>query len=156
MRALILGLVLSGCVAAPIPISIGSGSTPQQVRNLSAAAAPDAAFDAQLKSARNQPIAYNADLAAVARAHAADMAARGYFSHTSPEGVSSGARAATVGIPACGIGENIAMGQVTSDEVFKGWMASGSHRRNMLNPRMASYGLGRAGDTWVLMLYAPC
>jgi uncharacterized protein YkwD len=155
MRALVIGLALSGCIVVPIPIPVGTMSAPQ-VRNLSAVAAPDAAFDAQLKTARSQPIAYNADLAAVARAHAADMAARGYFSHTSPEGVGSGARAAKAGIPACGIGENIATGQVTSAEVFAGWMASGGHRRNMLNPRMASYGLGRAGDTWVMLLYAPC
>lgn len=155
MRALLIGLALSGCIAVPIPIPVATISAPQ-VRSLSAAVATDAAFDAQLKSVRNQPIAFNAKLASVARAHAADMEARGYFSHSSPEGVAAGARAAAVGIPACGIGENIAQGQVTSDEVFKGWMASGGHRRNMLNPRMASYGLGRVGDTWVLMLYAPC
>lgn len=155
MRALVMILGLTACVAIPIPIPMVSVSAPQ-VRTLAASSAPDAGFDAQLVNARGKPIAHNTQLAAVARAHAADMVARSYFSHNTPEGVGSGARAAAAGIPACGIGENIAFGQTSSAEVFAGWMASGGHRRNMLNPRMASYGLGRVGDTWVLMLYQPC
>lgn len=155
MRALVFILGLAACVPIPIPIPVGSVSAPQ-VRTLAASSAPDAGFDAQLTTARGRPIAHNTQLAAVARAHAADMATRGYFSHSSPEGSTSGARAAAAGIPACGIGENIAQGQASSAEVFAGWMASGGHRRNMLNPRMAIYGLGRSGDTWVMMLYQPC
>ena len=50
MRALVIGLALSGCIVVPIPIPVGTMSAPQ-VRNLSAVAAPDAAFDAQLKTA---------------------------------------------------------------------------------------------------------
>ncbi|MFT5065321.1 MAG: hypothetical protein ACI9TA_000935 [Reinekea sp.] len=155
MRALVVILGLAACVPIPVPIPMVSVSAPQ-VRTLAASSAPDAGFDAQLTAARGRPIAHNAQLAAVARAHAADMARRGYFSHNSPEGSTSGGRASTAGVPACGIGENIAQGQTSSTQVFAGWMASGGHRRNMLNPRMASYGLGRSGDTWVLMLYQPC
>ena len=155
MRALVLILGLAACVPVLIPIPMTSVSAPQ-ARTLAASQAPDTGFEAQLRNVRSRPIAHNAQLAAVARAHAADMVARSYFSHNSPEGVNSGARAAAVGIPACGIGENIAFGQKSSTEVFAGWMASASHRHNMVNPRMASYGLGRAGNTWVLMMYQPC
>ena len=153
MRVFAMILGLAACV--PVPIPIVTISAPQ-VRTLVSSQAPDAGFDAQFQNVRRKPIAYNAPLSAVARAHAADMDARGYFSHNSPEGISSGARAEAAGIPACGIGENIAKGQTSSAEVFAGWMASEGHRRNMVNPGMASYGLGRAGDTWVLMLYQPC
>lgn len=152
MRFLVLLLALSACVVVPVPISTKSA----QVRTLSAATAPDAAFDAQLQAARSRPIAYNARLAAVARAHAADMQARGYVGHVSPEGKRAGDRAAAAGIPACGIGENVGQGQGSSAEIFAAWMKSRGHRRNMLNPKMASYGLGRAGDHWVLVLYTPC
>ncbi len=155
MRAFALFLGLSACVVVPIPIPVPSGQQ-SQVRSLPAATAPDASFHAQLNGARSKPIAYNARLAAVAQAHAADMEARGYFEHTSPEGARGGDRAAAAGIPACGIGENIAKGQKNSAEAFAAWMTSGAHRRNMENPRMASYGLGHAGDSWVLMLYTPC
>ncbi len=155
MRVLAMILVLGACVPILIPIPIATGSVPQ-VRTLVSSQAPDADFNAQFQNIRGKPIAYNAQLAAVAQAHAADMDARGYFSHNSPEGIGSGARAAAAGIAACGIGENIAKGQTSSAEVFAGWMASDGHRRNMVNTGMASYGLGRAGDTWVLMLYQPC
>lgn len=153
MRVLAMILGLAACVPIPIPMVTVSSS---QVRTLATSQAADPGFDAQLQNVRGKPIAHNAQLAAVARAHAADMAARGYFSHMSPEGRGSGARAAAAGVPSCGIGENIAQGQTSSAEVFAGWMGSSGHRRNMINPRMASYGLGRSGDTWVLMLYQPC
>ena len=155
MRVLAIILGLSACVPIIIPIPIATVSN-QQVRTLVSSQAPDAGFDAQFQNVRSKPIAHNAQLAAVARAHAVDMDRRGYFSHNSPEGISSGARAAAAGIPACGIGESIAKGQMSSAEVFAGWMASEGHRRNMVNTGMASYGLGRAGDTWVLMLYQHC
>lgn len=153
MRAFALVLGLSACVVVPVPIPTFSQGT---VRDLTASAAPDANFHAQLNGARSTPIAYNAQLAAIAQAHAADMEQRGYFDHASPEGQRAADRAATAGLPACGIGENIAQGQTSSDQVFAAWMTSGAHRRNMENPRMKSYGLGRAGDHWVLVLYTPC
>lgn len=153
MRVIAMILGLAACV--PVPIPMVTVSAPQ-VRTLAASQAPDAGFDAQLQNVRSAPITHNAQLAAVARAHAADMNARGYFSHTSPEGLGSGDRATAAGIPACGIGENIASGQTSFADVFAAWMASDGHRRNMVNSRMASYGLGRAGDTWVMMLYQPC
>lgn len=153
MRAFALILGLSACVVVPVPVPTFETA---QLRSLSATTAPDAGFHAQINGVRSKPIRYNAQLAAVAQAHAADMNARGYFDHTSPEGVRGPDRAAAAGIPACGIGENIAQGQKSSAQAFTGWMGSGGHRRNMENPRMASYGLGHAGDTWVLMLYAPC
>ncbi len=153
MRIFALVLGLSACVVVPVPVPTFEAA---QVRSLAAAAAPDAGFHVQLNGARSKPIAYNTQLAAVAQAHAADMEARRYFDHASPEGARSSDRAAAVGIPACGIGENIAQGQKSSAQAFNGWMTSGPHRRNMENPRMASYGLGRAGDSWVLMLYTPC
>lgn len=149
--SLVLGL--SACVVVPVPVATTERA---QVRSLLATTAPDAGFHARLTNARNAPIAYNAQLAAAAQAHAADMNARGYFNHVTPEGTRVQDRAAAVGIPVCGLGENIAKGQKSSAEAFEGWMNSSGHRRNMLNGRMASYGLGRAGDNWVMMLYKPC
>lgn len=155
MRSLIFLLGLQACIIVPVPIPVPTMSQ-APVRNLSTSTAPDTSFHAQLNAVRRQPIAFNAQLSAVARRHAADMQARGYFDHVSPEGARSQDRAAAAGISNCGIGENIAQGQKSWTEVFTAWMNSGGHRRNMLNPRMASYGLGQAGDYWVLMLYTPC
>lgn len=155
MRSLIFLLGLKACIIVPLPMPVPTMSQ-APVRALAATAAPNTRFDAQLNAARSQPISYNAQLAAVAQKHAADMQARSYLSHATPEGTRAKNRAAAAGLPSCGIGENIAQGQKTSDDVFTAWMNSGGHRRNMLNPRMASYGIGQAGDYWVLMLYTPC
>lgn len=150
-------LALGACVPVVIPVPVVST---QSVRAISAQAPSDVGFDRSLAAFRQQqgagPLAFNAQLAKAATAHAKDMLARGYFSHTSPEGTGSGARAAAYGVPACGIGENIASGHKSSAAVFQGWMDSGPHRRNMRNPRMAGYGIGNAGNIWVMMLYAPC
>ncbi|MDG1377244.1 MAG: CAP domain-containing protein [Yoonia sp.] len=156
--SLLAALALGACVPIIVPVPISA--PPKEVRTLTAQAPLDVRFDQVLAKVRQQrnlaPLAFNAQLAAVAQVHAADMVARGYFSHVSPEGANVTARASDRGLPACGLGENIAQGQISAAEVFEGWMGSGPHRRNILNPRMASYGLGRSGDTWVLILYAPC
>lgn len=143
-------------IIVPLPIPAPQG----EVRTLAAQAPSDVVFDQMLANARAQEkltgLTFSAELAELAQSHADDMVARAYFSGATPEGADVTARAAAIGLPACGLGENIALGQVTSAEVFEGWMASGPQRSNMLNPRMASYGLGQAGEKWVLVVYAPC
>lgn len=67
-----------------------------------------------------------------ARRHSQDMAARGYFSHTSPEGLSPSDRAGAAGYPH-GAGENIAAGYRDARAVVDGWLKSAGHCRNMLS-----------------------
>lgn len=157
MTAVVAALALGACVPVIIPVA-GSKSAP--VRSISAQAPTDAGFDQRLSALRSKAgvgqLTYNRQLERAATAHAVDMNRRGYFAHKSPEGVRAGARAQAVGVPSCGIGENIAKGQRTSAEAFQGWLNSGPHRRNLENRTMASYGLGRSGDVWVMMLYMPC
>ena len=81
-------------------------------------------------------------LADVARAHSADMAARDYFSHTTPEGVDSFERAEAAGLSARA--ENIAAGQPTPSAVMDTWMNSAGHRANILDCSLGSLGVGVA------------
>jgi uncharacterized protein YkwD len=69
---------------------------------------------------------------AVARAHSKDMCERGYFSHTTPDGLSPWDRLAAGGVTYSAAGENIAAGYATAQEVHDGWMNSPGHRSNML------------------------
>lgn len=158
MRFFVLLVALGACVPIIIPVPVMAPAG--EVRVLASEQASDQGFEALLNGHRTAlgrtPLTQNAQLTRAAMAHAADMNTRGYFGHRTPEGVDSSARAQAVGLPRCGLGENIAYGQKSSTEVFKGWLASGPHRRNIENKNMASYGLGRAGDKWVLMLYSPC
>ena len=98
------------------------------------------------------------DLNAVAQAHACDMAQRGYFSHTTPEGrdmIQRGQRAGLTGI--CAMGENIARGQKDVPAVMAGWMRSTGHRRNILNSEYRVVGFGRGpGPTWVQVFAVVC
>jgi uncharacterized protein YkwD len=82
-------------------------------------------------------------LNAAARAHSGDMVARGYFSHTTPEGSDPGDRAAAAGYSPF-VGENIAAsGQGTPISVFSLWRSSPGHNANLLGSYVAT-GLGVA------------
>ncbi|MYZ39833.1 MULTISPECIES: CAP domain-containing protein, partial [unclassified Streptomyces] len=84
-------------------------------------------------------------LASAAQAYSADMAARAFYSHTSPEGLAPWDRAAAAGATHRGIGENIACGQRSPREVVTGWMNSPGHRANILKPDFTHLGIGFAG-----------
>jgi uncharacterized protein YkwD len=85
-------------------------------------------------------------LIAAARGHSADMAARGYFSHTTPEGVEFATRITSAGYRWSGAGENIAKGQRTPADVMTSWMNSAGHKANILNCGFKNIGVGVAAD----------
>ncbi|MCK5017056.1 MAG: CAP domain-containing protein, partial [Candidatus Peribacteraceae bacterium] len=51
--------------------------------------------------------------------------------------------------PQYALGENIAKGQMTAEEVVKDWMDSPGHKRNILEPSFKEMGLGIFKDIWV-------
>ncbi|MFC9844602.1 CAP domain-containing protein [Streptomyces sp. NPDC060223] len=97
------------------------------------------------------PVAANSSLTELASAFSADMAARGFFDHTDPDGATPWDRAATAGISNLG-GENIARGQATAEAVMEAWMNSPGHRANILNCDFKTLGvgvhLGEGGPWW--------
>ncbi|MFI2436047.1 CAP domain-containing protein [Streptomyces sp. NPDC018693] len=92
-----------------------------------------------------RPLAAEGPLGSAARAYCADMAARAFYSHTSPEGTQPWDRAAAAGSTRRTIGENIACGQRSPAEVVEGWMDSPGHRANILKPEFTHIGVGFAG-----------
>jgi uncharacterized protein YkwD len=100
-------------------------------------------------------LAADSGLAAVARAHSADMRDRGYFDHVNPEGLSPFDRAQRAGISARA--ENIAYGQQDPAAVMDSWMNSAGHRANILNCGLTRLGVGvaeGAGGPWWTQLFA--
>lgn len=87
------------------------------------------------------PLAADPELTAVARAHSADMLARGYFAHTSPEGRSPFDRMDAAGIRYTTAGENLALAP-TLTLVHTGLMNSPGHRANILRAEFGRVGLG--------------
>jgi uncharacterized protein YkwD len=86
---------------------------------------------------------YDSRLATAARAHSDDMAARGYFDHTSPDGVTPWDRAKAAGY-AQPSAENIAAGQATPAAAVTAWLNSPGHRANILNCSSRATGVGFA------------
>ncbi|WP_425586806.1 CAP domain-containing protein [Streptomyces rameus] len=87
------------------------------------------------------PLAANSSLTGLAGAFSDDMAARGFFDHTDPDGRTPWDRAAKAGITGLG-GENIARGQADAAAVTNAWMNSPGHRANILNCGFKTLGVG--------------
>ncbi len=98
-----------------------------------------------------------------ARAHAADMAERDYFSHQVPGGNGLQTRLQRAGYRWRRIAENIAAGQASPEATVAGWMQSEGHRHNILTAEFHDAGIGhvfrekdggsvRYGHYWTLVL----
>ena len=108
------------------------------------------------------PLRGSSELAAVALAHAKDMARRGYLAHESPEGQNPLNRVTAAGVTGFRLlAENIGSSTVGGDRVeaiVNGWMNSHDHRENVLNPAFNTAGVAVVdapdGRTIVVELYA--
>ena len=103
-----------------------------------------ARVNAARKKAGAQPLRSNSKLDLAAQRHAEDMLARNYFAHASPEKKTVRERATAAGYDWDRIGENIAEGQFSVDEVMDTWMNSPGHRKNILDPNFKELGVGLA------------
>lgn len=83
-----------------------------------------------------------------AQAKADDMAAKGYFSHTGPDGKTPWQWVAGAGYVYQYAGENLAVRFTDSSEVINAWMASPTHRANIVKPQYTQIGVGIADGTY--------
>ncbi|WP_084960045.1 CAP domain-containing protein [Thermoactinospora rubra] len=129
--------------AAPSPTGSAPGSSVEEevVRLTNAARAQNGCG----------PLTHDPKLQAAAEGHSADMAAKGYFDHTSPDGRNPGDRIKAAGFsPISAWGENIAKGYGTAAAVVDGWLKSPGHRANILNCNFTHIGVGHvtSGPHW--------
>ena len=95
---------------------------------------------------------YNGNLTSAAQAKANDMATRNYWSHNTPEGTPPWTFITNAGYKYSVAGENLAYGfRITNTNtstneigVIDGWMASPSHKENLLNSKFTEVGFGIA------------
>jgi hypothetical protein len=90
----------------------------------------------------------NARLTSSAQAKANDMAAKGYFAHNSPDGTKPWAWIQEAGYNYKYAGENLAVRFVDSKDVVVAWMASPTHRANVLKSTYTEIGIGIAQGTY--------
>ena len=108
------------------------------------------------------PVKLSATLGDVAFGHADDMARHNYFEHEDLTGRSPADRVRAVGYQEKLVGENIAYGPKSAEEVVQGWLDSPGHCENIMDPRFAEMGIAYAagqaskrGLFWVQLLVAP-
>jgi uncharacterized protein YkwD len=113
-----------------------AGSAEARVAELVNAARADAGLPA---------LRWDARLADAASDYAATMGVGGFFSHTGPGGERLTDRAEAAGyLDWSFLGENLAAGQPTPERVVAAWMASQTHRANVLAAEACRIGVGHA------------
>jgi uncharacterized protein YkwD len=108
------------------------------------------------------PVTLSGTLANVAFGHANDMAINNYFEHEDLNGKTPSDRVRATGYREKLVGENIAYGPKSVDEVVQGWLDSPGHCENIMDPRFVEMGLGYATSHdskhalyWVQVLATP-
>jgi uncharacterized protein YkwD len=86
-------------------------------------------------------LAPDEELTQVARRHSADMFARGYFAHDTPEGRNPFDRMREANVRFVTAGENLALAP-TVQLAHTGLMNSPGHRANILHPEFSRVGIG--------------
>lgn len=86
----------------------------------------------------------NEELTQAAQLKANDMAEKGYFAHTSPEGVSPWYWIGLSGYQFLYAGENLAVDFSESVDVNRAWLNSPSHAANILSPQFTEIGIAIA------------
>lgn len=86
----------------------------------------------------------NAVLDAAAQAAAEDMAAKGYFSHKTLDGKEPWYWLDQAGYAYSYAGQNLAVNFTDSENVQTAWLASPTHRENIMKPQYTEVGFGTA------------
>lgn len=87
------------------------------------------------------PLTWNNLLTQAAAGHSQDMATHDFFAHNSLDGRTLAQRIDAAGYSWSSIGENIAAGQTTVNQVVDGWISSPGHCANIMNPRFVDIGV---------------
>jgi uncharacterized protein YkwD len=158
VRVFVAAAIAASIVAVAMPAlrsSSALGATPSCTAD-AAWPAPNASFAQQVVALVNQhrasiglgALAVDGSLTDSAVWKARHMANYGYFDHSDP--APPVARDPFTRMQDCGyaaggaLGENIAAGQQTPDDVMAAWIASPGHRENIENPAFQSIGVGVA------------
>ncbi len=90
------------------------------------------------------PLTLNAELSKAAQAHADDMAAHSFLEHAGSDGSTFDERIRRTDFEGQPLGENIAGGQRSPEEVVAKWVDSDGHCANLMNPEATKIGVGYA------------
>jgi hypothetical protein len=127
--------LLAAGIALPAASLFSSAITPPNIISLT---------NASRKGIDLPPLAENALLDASAQRKAEDMLSNQYFAHTSPDGATPWSWIKATGYTYRYAGENLAVYFTEAEDVQAGWMASPTHRANIVDTRYTEIGVGVA------------
>ncbi|WKZ29122.1 MAG: CAP domain-containing protein [Patescibacteria group bacterium] len=136
---LVKALVISGYVLLPAASVYSSAVTADNIVRLTNAARSALGMEDLVVDSR---------LSRAAAGKAEDMVINSYFAHTSPTGVTPWSWIRGQGYQYLHAGENLAVHLFSAEGVHEGWMASPSHRDNIVNGKFADIGVGVARGTY--------
>ncbi len=106
-----------------------------------------------------KPVKLNAALTEAAKAHSRDLSKWDRISHYGSDGSNPWDRVKRTGYKARLAAENVGTGQISFDEVMKGWKESAGHNKNLLLPDAREMGIALVQDPktefksfWTLVL----
>lgn len=102
----------------------------------------------QIREARGlQPLRLDPELSQAAAGKASNMFTNNYWAHIAPDGTTPWVFIKNSGYDYLYAGENLARGFSSASEVVDAWMASPSHRDNMLSPNYKDVGFAVSSGT---------
>ncbi len=97
--------------------------------------------NAQRASVGLQPLTLNTTLSNAAAGKAQDMFTKQYWAHTSPDGVEPWAFISGAGYSYVAAGENLARDFLHTSDMLAAWMASPTHKANIVNAKYEEIGV---------------
>lgn len=153
--------ILSMAVAVALAGCGGSGtstSTADIAQSQPVSASTSGDGGAQMNAIRAQAglpaLKRNAELERAALAHARDMAANTFMSHTGTDGSDLRTRVERTNYRWCSLAENVARGHSTDARAVESWRTSPGHYRNMTKTKAQHYGLANVNGFRVLVIGA--
>ena len=92
------------------------------------------------------PLVFSEKLSAAAATQANDMAAVGFLSHRGSDESKPADRVVRAGYPWQAVGENVAAGPETANDVVEGWLSSPGHCANIMNADFTEMGIAYAAN----------
>ena len=152
----LVGIMTTGCGGGGASSSKQSAndnvisSAVREVSTVSGDCAPLDGFFSELLALTNDvrqdaglsPLRSSYRLGQAAQGYAEDLATQNFFSHQGKDGSTLSSRVADTGYEFATAGENIAAGQRSARNVFRGWMNSDGHRANILQAEFTEVGFG--------------
>jgi uncharacterized protein YkwD len=136
--------------AVLVPAALIGETKPSEAASLQAEATRY--LNAYRAKAGLAPLSSEPRLVRAASAQCAIMIAHGKIGHVFGPGTSLSERMFRAGVAPGYHAENVARGQRSVAKVMQAWMKSRGHRRNMLDPKMTTFGIASKSGYWALDL----